>query len=270
MARIPRILLLTAAAVAAFALPPVQAAELTAREIMQRVDDRDDGDNGISDMEMILIDKNNNQRVRKIRNYSKDKGEDRRRIMFFVEPADVKDTAFLTYDYDAYEADDDQWLYLPALHKTKRIATADKSGSFMGSDFNYSDMTRRNLDAYDYKIVKEAPVHGHDAWLIEAMPKTKEEIAKTGYEKSLVFVRKDNFVPVRAVHWVAGGGGKLKYMDVLKLEQIDGIWVATETTMTTKKGKATLHKTLLRFHNIRFNQDLGEDLFTLRRLEQGL
>jgi hypothetical protein len=264
-----RTLLLSAATIAAFVLPPVQAADLTARQIMQQVDDRDDGDNGISDMEMILIDKNGEQRVRKVRNYSKDKGEDRRRIMFFLEPADVKDTAFLTYDYDDYDADDDQWLYLPALHKTKRIATADKSGSFMGSDFNYSDMTRRNLDAYDYKIVKEMPVRGHDTWLIEAKPKSKDEVEETGYEKSLLFVRKDNFVPVRAVHWVAGGS-ELKYMDVPKLEKIDGIWVATEMTMTTKKGKATRHKTILRFHNVRFNQDLGEEMFTLRRLEQGL
>jgi len=269
MQYITRVLLLSAAAAAAFAFSPAQAGDLSARQIMQRVDDRDDGDNGTSDLEMILIDKNGKKRVRKVRNYSKDKGEDRRQIMFFLEPADVKDTAFLTYDYDAYEADDDQWLYLPALHKTKRIATADKSGSFMGSDFNYSDMTRRNLDAYDYKIVKEMPVHGHDTWLIEAKPETEEEIEETGYEKSLLFVRKDNFVPVRAVHWV-DGGGELKYMDVPRLEKIDGIWVATEMTMTTKKGKVTKHKTILRFHNVRFNQQLSEEMFTLRRLEQGL
>ena len=63
--------------------------------------------------------------------------------MFFLSPADVKDTGFLTYDYDEEGRDDDQWLYLPALKKTKRIASGDKSGSFMGSDFTYADMTDR-------------------------------------------------------------------------------------------------------------------------------
>ncbi len=103
---------------------------------MQAVDDRDDGDDGISDLEMTLIDKRGNKRVRKIRSFSKDFGEDDYQLMFFLSPADVKDTGFLTFDYDDDDRDDDQWLYLPALKKTKRIATGDKSGSFMGSDFS--------------------------------------------------------------------------------------------------------------------------------------
>jgi outer membrane lipoprotein-sorting protein len=244
-------------------------AAMSARQIMEAVDDRDDGDNGISEMEMILIDKNGHERKRNIRRFMQDKGEDTRFIMFFQSPADVKDTGFLTYDYDEYEKDDDQWLYLPALKKTKRIASSDKSGSFMGSDFNYSDMTDKNLDAYQFKILKETEVRGDNCWLIEAVPQTRKEIEETGYEKSLVFVRQDNFVVVRAVHWTSEGG-KIKYMDIPKLEQVDGIWVAREMTMTTKKAKKTQHKTILRFHDIRFNQDLDEGMFSIRRLEKGL
>lgn len=245
------------------------ASAMDARAIMQQADDRDDGDNGISDMTMVLIDKNNDTRERKIRSYTKDKGEDRMRIMFFLEPADVKDTAFLTYDYDDYSKDDDQWLYLPALRKNKRIASSDKSGSFMGSDFNYSDMTHRNLEAYDFKILKEDEVRGAKVWIIEALPKSKEEMEETGYEKSWLFIRQDNYVLVRAVHWTFEGG-RMKYYDVPKLEQIDGIWMATHITMATKKGQATLHRTELKFENVRFNQNLSEDMFSLRRLEQGL
>lgn len=244
-------------------------AELSARDIMQQVDDRDDGDNGISELTMTLTDKNGDKRVRRIRSFMKDKGEDRRRIMFFLQPADVKDTGFLTYDYDAFGKDDDQWLYLPALRKTKRIASSDKSGAFMGSDFNYADMTRKDLDAYDFKILKPMPVRGADTWMIEAIPKTREEIDKTGYQKSWLFVRQDNFVVVRAVHWT-DEGGYVKYYDVPKLEVIDGIWVAVQMTMTTKKGQATVHHTVLDFSDVRFNQDLDEAMFSVRRLEKGL
>ena len=256
-----------------FALP-VQAADLSAREIMEKVDNCDDGDNRVSQMRMILLDKNGKQRIRHIKSFDKDlineKGEeDRRRIMFFLEPADVKDTGFLTYDYDAYEKDDDQWLYLPALKKTKRIASSDKSGSFMGSDFNYSDMTRKDLDAYDFRILKDAKVHNADTWVIESLPKTKDEIDETGYKKSVLFVRKDNFVVTRAVHWTATGG-KLKYLDVSGLELIDDIWTITRMTMTTKKNKVTEHGTELSFIGTKYNQDLDESLFTLRRLEKGL
>ncbi|MBU0620703.1 MAG: outer membrane lipoprotein-sorting protein [Gammaproteobacteria bacterium] len=261
--------LYTALILAAFAAAPVAAADLSARDIMQRVDDRDDGDNNSSEMEMILIDKSGHERVRKLRSFNKDKGEDKMRIMFFLEPADVKDTGFLTFDYDDAKKDDDQWLYLPALRKTKRIASSDKSGSFMGSDFNYADMTRKDLDAYDFKILKEEEVRGSKTWVIEAVPKTREEIEETGYTKSVLFVRQDNFIVVRAVHWEKDGG-RLKYMDALKVEQIDGVWTITENTMTTKQGKETLHKTVLHFGNVKYNQKLTEDMFSVRRLEKGL
>ena len=244
-------------------------AQMSAREIMQAVDDRDDGDNATANMTMSLIDKKGDQRVRQIHRFSKDKGEDQQSLIFFISPADVEDTAFLTYDYDEPNVDDDQWLYLPALRKSKRIASSDRSGSFMGSDFNYSDMTRRNLEAYDYKILKDdAEAHGAKSWLIEAVPKSQEEIDETGYTKSLLFVRQDNFVVVRAVHWT--NDKKLKYLDVDGLEQIDGIWTNTSMSMTTKKGKQTLHRTELKYTNIRYNQDLDAEMFTVRRMEKGL
>jgi outer membrane lipoprotein-sorting protein len=250
-------------------IPLAAQAQMSARQIMEAVDDRDDGDNRISDMQMVLIDKSGHERVREIRSFDKDQGEDKQRIMFFLSPADVENTGFLTYDYDDYSKDDDQWLYLPALKKTKRIATSDKSGSFMGSDFNYSDMTRRNLDAYEFKILKEDEVRGHKVWLIEAVPTSKEQIKETGYEKSVAFVRQDNFVVVRAVHWVENSN-RLKYLDVKELEQIDGIWTILEMDMTTKRGKSIEHKTILRFNNVRYNQELSQDMFSIRRLEQGL
>ena len=239
------------------------------RAVMELVDARDDGDNGTQAMEMILIDKNGNTRERTIRSFTRDQGLDTQTIMFFESPADVKDTGFLTYDYDDDEKDDDQWLYLPALKKTKRIASSDKSGSFMGSDFSYADMTDRKLDYYDYNIMEDTDVDGVPVWQIESIPNNEEEIDETGYTKSVVFVRKDNFVVIRSVSWVKKGG-RLKYFDVKKLEQIDGIWVPTEMHMTTKKGKATLHKTVLKSHDVSFNQELDEDLFTVRQLEKGL
>jgi hypothetical protein len=245
------------------------APALSAREIMQRVEDRDDGDLQTAELEMVLIDKNQNQRVRRLRSFSRDVGPDTQSILFFLAPADVKDTGFLTYDYDDAQRDDDQWLYLPALNKSKRIASNDKSGSFMGSDFNYSDMTDRELENYDYELMKETEVEGHAVWQIKSVPRTRQEIDRSGYKQSVIFVRKDNYVVVRTVHWL-DKGSKLRYFDVTRLEQIDGIWVPTEMTMTTRKGKQTLHRTVLRQSDVRFNQPLDASLFSVRQLEKGL
>lgn len=250
-------------------IPFAFAEDPEARAIMEKVDARDEGDNQTSIMEMILIDKRGNQRVRRIATFSKDKAEDTFRLMFFQHPADVKDTAFLTWDYDDPNRDDDQWLYLPALRKTKRIASRDKSGSFMGSDLTYSDMTDRNLEDYDFFLKKEMEVKGVKAWLIESIPRSKKVIKETGYTKSFLIIRQDNDFVIRAVHWVKNGG-YLKYVDVRKLEQIEGIWIATELHVTKKKGKQVVHKTILKFKNVKFNQDLDFDLFTARRMEKGL
>lgn len=242
---------------------------ITGKEIAQKVHDRDDGDNSTAKMKMILIDKNGKKRVRDLKTYTKNKGEDKLKLMFFLTPADVRNTGFLTYDYEDSNKDDDQWLFLPELKKTKRIASSDKSSSFMGSDFTYSDMTSRNVKDYTYKIMKEPTIGGHKTWQMLVTPKSDKTIDETGYTKSIVFVRQDNFVIVQALNYIKIGK-KLKYMKVLDLQKIDGIWTAKKMQMTTKKGKKTLHKTIFEFSDIKYNQNLEESFFTTRTLERGL
>ncbi len=250
------------------AAPQADSAQ-DARSIMEQVDARDDGDNQTADLQMTLIDQNDNERKRTIKLFSKDKGRDTWRMQFFLAPADVKDTGFLTYDYYGGDQDDDQWLYLPDLRKTKRIASSDKSSSFMGSDFSYADMTRRVLDEWDYKLLKEDLVDGQKVWLIETLPVSKAVEDRYGYKKSIVYVRQDNFMVIRAIH-VLKSGNKVKYMEVKKIDQIDGIWVAVETWMKTTRNKRTLHRTILTMDDIKYNQDLDESIFSVRQLEKGL
>ncbi len=257
-------------AIVAFSLPlPVLADDPKAREIMQKVLDRDDGDNRTARMEMLLIDRKGKERLRKLQTFQKYKEKDRYGLLFFLHPADVKDTAFLTYDYDDPDHDDDQWLYLPALRKTKRIASTDKSGSFMGSDLNYSDMTDLVLRDYDFAIKKEMVDRGHKVWVIESIPRSEKVMDETGYSKTWHFIRQDIFFEVRAISWVYKKK-YLKYLDVKRLEKINDIWVATEMHIFKKQGKKLLHKTVLKLQDIKFDQPLGYDLFTTRKMETGL
>ena len=266
------IAILTSLALLVVWAPLVLAADdPAARAIMERVDARDDGDNQTAAMQMILIDKHGAERNRRISTFSKDKGADTLRLMFFLQPADVRDTGFLTWDYDDFARDDDQWLYLPALKKTKRIASSDKSNAFMGSDLNYSDMTSRNLEDYDYSFYKkrkEMKVDGKRVWVIEAQPRSRKIVDETGYKKSLLFVRDDIDFVIRTIGWEKSGG-YIKYMEVKKLEQIDGIWVATEMHVKKTLNKKAVHRTVLRLANVKFNQPLEEAFFTTRQLEKG-
>ena len=245
----------------------------SARDIMQKVQDRDDGDNIITNLQMQLIDKNNHKRVRNMKTFSKDIGKDIKSIIFFLSPSDVKNTGFLTYDYDDDTKDDDQWLYLPALNKIKRIPSSDKDGSFMGSDFSYTDMTKPNLNDYNFKIIKESIVKrksgNEKVWIIQVSPKTQKTIDETGYKKTIVFVRQDNYMITRAKYYL-NKDRRYKYMDVKEVQTIDGIDVATITTMLSKKDKRTLHKTILIRSDVKMNQDLKEEMFVTKTLEKGL
>ena len=244
------------------------APELSALEIMRRADARDDGERRTLELELSLIDKNGQTRQRNVLIFARDRERETQQLIFFLSPADVKNTGLLTYDYAGADRDDDQWLYLPALRKTKRLASSDQSGAFVGSDFNYADLTRREIDDYTYRLLGVEDVRGAPTWQIEAIPRSDQEAKRTGYAKSVLFVRKDNYFVVRAVHWERDGE-KLKYQDVRKLEKIDGIWVATEITMTTKKGQETVHRTLLQVSRADFKTQLDDQLFTIRQLEKG-
>jgi hypothetical protein len=264
-----RLLPLTAAALclapawgAARAQPP------TGHEIMERVDARDDGDRAVQDMQMLLIDQSGSTRTRRLRMWRRDVGKDVQTILFFLAPADVKDTGFLTYDFDDPDKDDDQWLYLPALKKSKRIATADKSGSFVGSDFSYADLTKRPLERYDYQLVETGEQDGVPVWQVEAVPNNPAEIDETGYTKIRYVVRQDNAVVVSA-DFTLRRGGRLKHYAVKRLEQIDNIWVATSMQMATRKGDVTLHETQLELEHVRFGQPMDDSRFSVRQLEKG-
>ncbi|NOR54829.1 MAG: outer membrane lipoprotein-sorting protein [Sulfurovum sp.] len=246
----------------------VLADDAKARAIMEKVDARDDGQTIKQDMLMVLIDKNGNQRKRDMKSFTKDFGLDTHQILFFKSPADVKNTAFLTYDYDNSKKDDDQWLYLPALKKVKRIPSADKSGSFMGSDFSYFDMTQRDLQDYNFKLIKETKVRGHDAWMIESTPRNSKVKRESGYTKTVAIVRKDNYMVVRAINYMKNG--KKKYLDLKRIHKQHGVWLVDEMLMSTKKGKSTVHKTILKFKNIKLNKSINDSMFTTRRLEKGI
>ncbi|MBI9105037.1 MAG: outer membrane lipoprotein-sorting protein [Spirochaetales bacterium] len=239
------------------------------REIMALVNARDTGDSAVSDMEMVLVDQQERQRSRSIKSYMLDDGEVSRTVMFFTAPGDVRGTGFLTWDYEEESKDDEQWLYLPALRKTNRIAGSDKSQSFMGSDFNYSDMNAADLNEFNYTLIQEGKVDGQDVWVIMAVPVSRDIARETGYEKSALFIRKDNYMIVRAKKWTLRSGEE-KFMQVKEMRIIDGIWIPTRMEMTTRRNGSFYHQTLLNRSNIRINIPMDENMFTVSGLERGI
>lgn len=246
---------------------------LDAYEVMQKVDERYDGDTAAGTSKMILIDKRDRQRVRDFSLFRKDYGDDSKSISFFSSPADIEGTSYLNYDWDDVEQDDDSWLYLPALQKVKRIAAGDKSDPFLGSDFSYADINGLEYSWYDYKFLSHSEViDGHDCWLIESVPKPeyKDKAEETtGYVKSHSWVRKDNFVTLRGKIWVKRGN-KIKYFSASDLQLIDDVWTPMKLQMITTKKDKREHASIIQVESIEYNKPLEDSLFSSDTMQRGI
>ena len=242
-----------------------------ARAIAAAVEDRDAGDHIVSKATITVIDSAGRKRERKIAQQTLEFEGGTKTILFFEAPADVRDTGLLSIDYDDGTKDDDQWLYLPSLHKATRIATADRSGSFMGTDITYSDMTAKDTKAYDYQVIEQsAKVDGRDCWVIESRPKTDKEKKETGYVKTHIWVDKERLLPLQIKAWVTEGK-KLKYMKFSEIEQVEGIWIARRLAVRSVRNGTVESQTLMQLDAIKLNQpEVTEAQFAVRRLEQGL
>lgn len=246
---------------------------MTAYEVVQNMDNRYDGDTVDADMVMVLIDKKGEKRERRIKSFSKDYGKDTKSLIFFLTPADVKNTAYLSYDWDLEEKEDDSWLYLPALRKVKRIASSDESGAFMGSDFSFADINGLDISNWNYTFINQTSVvDGMEVWEIEGTPQPQKQdkvLEETGYLKYRMWIRKDNFMTVQAKYWVKNGR-KIKYFSAGDITLIDNIWTTGVMKMvTTQNGKKT-HETILTLSSVRYNSELEDSFFTTQRIERGL
>ncbi|MCD4812349.1 outer membrane lipoprotein-sorting protein [bacterium] len=242
----------------------VYAAEnsvLTGRDIAIAVDNRPDGDERKNNLTMTLVNKRGRKRIREIISYSKEYGRDSKSIMVFKAPADVKGTGFLQFDYDDPKKDDDKWLYMPALRKTRRISGAGKNDYFMGSDFTYDDMGNRNIDEDIFQLLKEEEREGNKCWVLQAVSKDKDYM----YSKKISWINKDNLMPIY-VEYYGRQGRLLKTLHILEIKQVDGFWTIMKMKMENKVRK---HSTILEFSDVQYNQDLKDSLFRINTLERG-
>jgi len=109
-------------------------------------------------------------------------------LTIFDSPKDVKGTAFLNYTHKT--GDDDQWLYLPALKRVKRISSRNKSGSFMGSEFAYEDIASQEVEKYTYKWLRDETFDNRECFVVERYP---VDTKNSGYSRQVVWLDKDEY-----------------------------------------------------------------------------
>ncbi|NOQ88011.1 MAG: outer membrane lipoprotein-sorting protein [Gammaproteobacteria bacterium] len=241
----------------------------TGEQVAKNINARNEGISLSRNMQMILTDKRGKQRIRETIAYRKYFGEEKRTVIHYLSPRNVKKTAFLTYDYPDIDKDDDQWLYLPAMRKVRRISASDRGDYFLGTDLTYEDIKKESkvtLEDYTRNTLRKEDLNGHTTYVIEAIPVNDEIAEELGYGKVIQWVDK-NIWMTRKSEFYDSRGKLLKTTLFKDIKQVDSIWTSHRLEVNNHK---TGHKTIFNFSNIVYDKEVRDDFFTQRAIRRGL
>ncbi len=239
-----------------------------AMEIVQQVNSVDDGEVVTRKLTMTLVDRHGQERQREAIIYRKEFGEEMRTVVFYLAPANVRGTAFLIWDYPESEKEDDQWLYLPAMRKVRRISAADRGDYFLGTDFTYDDIKldgKLEPQDFDFTLEGHSTREDNRYYQLAGVPKTGAIAEELGYSRMEALVDASNFMIVEAKFWDLKGN-ELKTLEISDIFQADGIWTRGKLGIT---NHSTGHKTRFQFTEADYATPLDDSLFTRQSLERG-
>lgn len=237
-------------------------AQESAEQIVRRTDKdhRAKDERGVVDM--VLVTKDGKKQRRSLEMlFLQGEGDDDKSRLRFMAPPNVAGLTLLTHE--ASGRSDDQWIYLPAFKKVKKIASSKRTNRFAQTDFTYEDLRTENFTAYTYTKQGSEKVRDKDCFVIEATPK---EPATSGYSKRHIYIEKARYLTFKTVFFDQKGR-KLKTLESRGYEQVDGKWRPKMSVMTDHQRGS---KTAWRFTERKLNAGLPDTKFTVTALERGM
>lgn len=233
-------------------------------EIAEKASERAPGyRDSTADGEMILRDRQGQESVRRFRSAALEVPDDGdKSLIVFQWPADIDGTALLTHAHT--EAEDDQWLYLPALKRVRRISSANRSSSFVGSEFAYEDLVPSEIEKYTYLWLRDEPCPGVASLQCHVYERYPVD-PSSGYKRQVIW-RDAEFYRAIRIEYYDRKDSHLKTLTVEGYKQYEGgLWRPDRMHMQNHQtGKSTL----LLWSDYRFATGLGDQDFTTRALER--
>jgi len=222
---------------------------------------RPDGDNFISLGAMILKEKGHKPRIRQLYTFSLDAGKGNKFMMIrFKKPADITNTGLLTLDYES-DKDTDQWVYLPAINKSRRISSKRKGGRFVGSDILYDDLRDRTVNKDTHKILREEKFNKIKTIVLESVPVDPDNSV---YDKRISWIHPKTLLALKVDIYQNGSKKPVKRVLAKQIEKKQGYWTIMKSVVRDLK---TNHETHLQINKIKYDQKIPNDLFSLKYLE---
>jgi hypothetical protein len=255
--------------IAALALVPVLGAQdaPSPREIMERNFVVTKVSALRVDLTMTLINSRGQRRERSTTTLIKlqPNAIDSKFLVRFTTPPDVAGTGLLQIEHS--DGDDDLWIYLPALRKSRRLVASNKKDSFVGSDFSYGDIAIPKVEQYQHTLRGTEAMDGIQCYVIESTPASGVVRSNSGYSRKVTWVRSDNFLETK-VEYYDLANRLLKTQRVARHEPVasqQGKWFALEREMTNHQ---TGHRTLLVATKVDGQVTISDETFTARTLER--
>jgi hypothetical protein len=216
---------------------------------------------------LTIKDDKGNQRIRKFSAATKSDPSQKvtKTVMRFLEPADVKGTGFLSFEYDNKE--NEMWLYMPALRKVRRIVSSEKSKSFMGSEFSNADIEKPKIDGFSFNNLGTATVNSVDCWKIEAVPATASSASEYGYSKKIMLIAKTDFI-ARKVDYFDKTGKVFKIMKTENVKLIDEKGNKYQPMDITMENIQNGRSSRFEIEKIVFNPNVKSEYFSTDYLEK--
>jgi len=266
--------------IVAWLVPIVSAAAESGTELAAAMQARDEGVYLRQHLLMTMRSKKGHVRRREATYVRASQPNRRQTLIRFTAPARIRDSSFLTHEHMRDKKPDDQWLYLPALRKVRRVSAADRGDHFFGSDFTYEDIkaaTKFNLADYNFTLLPQsqspnldipiAPTESHGEILVlQGEPKTNAIARELGYGRIVAWVDSARLIPVRVHYWDLSGS-LLKRVKIGELSLADDIWTPQ---LIEAHNEKTGHKTQFKFSAIEYPTDLPEKLFSRNQLSSRL
>lgn len=211
-------------------------------------------------MEMTLTNKQGRSSQRKLEMQTLEVENDGdKTLTVFHEPRDVKGTAFLSFSH-ALEADQ-QWLYLPALKRVKRISSANKSGPFLGSEFAFEDLSSLEIEKYSYEYLRDDTLGEYPVFVVKYVPQYEH----SGYQYLEVWIDQKEYI-IRKTEYYDRKGSHLKTLEFNQYQQfLDKYWRAMEYVV---QNHQTGKRTQLDWTNYSFQNGIDEKDFTQSALKR--
>ena len=189
---------------------------------------------------------------------------DNRRVIVFDSPADIRGTKTLLIEHS--NADDDIWIYLPAMKKVRRLVASNKKDSFVGTDFSYGDVIGHKVEDWNHRLVREEALGGLDCWVIESTPATQQVADGSGYSKRISWIDKRSYVALRTDIFDAQGTflKRLTQEDVREVDANNHRW---QPMRLIAENAQTHHKTVIELRNFKANMGVLDAAFTPQALE---